>query len=109
MEVLAALACVDYVIEFKEETADKILQALQPQIYAKGTDYTERSVPERETVKAIGAKVAIVGDKKSHSTEQDRALDPEAQVRGQQQSLRALSVRRASMKMGPRRIGRSRC
>jgi rfaE bifunctional protein nucleotidyltransferase chain/domain len=68
MEVLAALACVDYVIEFKEETADKILQALQPQIYAKGTDYTERSVPERETVKAIGAKVAIVGDKKSHST-----------------------------------------
>ncbi|PIE21857.1 MAG: D-glycero-beta-D-manno-heptose 1-phosphate adenylyltransferase [Planctomycetota bacterium] len=68
MELVAALTCVDYVIEFKEDTADKILQALQPTLYAKGTDYTERTVPERETVKEIGAKIAIVGDKKMHST-----------------------------------------
>jgi hypothetical protein len=33
-----------------------------------GTDYTEQSVPERATVAAVGAKVAIAGDPKSHST-----------------------------------------
>jgi bifunctional ADP-heptose synthase (sugar kinase/adenylyltransferase) len=37
-------------------------------VHAKGTDYTEQSVPERATVAAVGATVAIAGDPKSHST-----------------------------------------
>ncbi len=68
MEILAGLTSVDYVCSFAEETADALIKALKPGLYAKGTDYTERSVPEAATVKSIGAKVVIVGDKKNHSS-----------------------------------------
>jgi bifunctional ADP-heptose synthase (sugar kinase/adenylyltransferase) len=44
------------------------LRTLQPHIHAKGTDYTEESVPEGEIVRAYGGRVAIVGDPKDHST-----------------------------------------
>ena len=37
-------------------------------MHAKGTDYTEDTVPEREVVKSFGGRVAIVGDPKDHST-----------------------------------------
>jgi len=68
METVAGLTSVDYVTAFSEETADTLIKKLKPNIYAKGTDYTERTVPERATVKEIGGKIIIVGDKKSHST-----------------------------------------
>jgi rfaE bifunctional protein nucleotidyltransferase chain/domain len=67
-EILASLECVDYVIVFDTPTVDGILEELKPDIHAKGTDYTERTVPERETVHAYGGKVAIAGDPKDHST-----------------------------------------
>ena len=41
---------------------------LRPDIHAKGTDYTEENVPERDVVIACGGRVAIVGDPKDHST-----------------------------------------
>jgi len=68
MEILAGLASVDYVCSFSEDTADALIRALKPGLYAKGTDYTERTVPEGPTVKEIGAKIVIVGDKKRHSS-----------------------------------------
>ena len=67
-EILASLDCVDYVLLFDAPTVDGILEELKPDIHAKGTDYTEESVPERETVRAYGGRVAIVGDPKNHST-----------------------------------------
>jgi rfaE bifunctional protein nucleotidyltransferase chain/domain len=67
-EVVAAMACVDYVTIFGESTADRLLAALQPHVHAKGTDYSEDTVPERATVAAYGGQVAIVGDPKDHST-----------------------------------------
>jgi D-glycero-beta-D-manno-heptose 1-phosphate adenylyltransferase len=42
--------------------------AVRPAVHAKGTDYTAGAVPEESTVRAIGATVAIVGDRKDHST-----------------------------------------
>jgi rfaE bifunctional protein nucleotidyltransferase chain/domain len=68
MEVVAALWFVDYVTSFDEATADKLLEKVKPDIYAKGTDYTPRTLPERDTIKALGVKTVFVGDKKSHST-----------------------------------------
>ncbi len=41
---------------------------LKPDVHCKGTDYTEETVPERETVLSYGGRVAIVGDPKDHST-----------------------------------------
>jgi D-glycero-beta-D-manno-heptose 1-phosphate adenylyltransferase len=67
-EIIAAIEGVDYVILFSEPNVESLLRILQPHIHAKGTDYTEESVPEGEIVRAYGGRVAIVGDPKDHST-----------------------------------------
>ena len=67
-ELVAALRGVDYVIIFPEPTVTPLLQLLQPDVHCKGTDYTADTVPERDTVRAYGGRVAIVGDPKDHST-----------------------------------------
>jgi rfaE bifunctional protein nucleotidyltransferase chain/domain len=68
VEVLCALSCVDLVTIFDEPTVDGLLRTVLPHVHAKGTDYTPGTVPERETVRAIGAEIAIVGDPKNHAT-----------------------------------------
>lgn len=67
-EILSSLECVDFVLLFNTPTVDAILKVLKPDVHAKGTDYTEESVPERETVRSYGGRVAIAGDPKNHST-----------------------------------------
>jgi rfaE bifunctional protein nucleotidyltransferase chain/domain len=67
-EILASLDCVDYVLLFDAPTVDGILREIRPDFHAKGTDYTEENVPERETVRSYGGRIAIVGDPKDHST-----------------------------------------
>jgi bifunctional ADP-heptose synthase (sugar kinase/adenylyltransferase) len=47
---------------------DRLLTLLKPDVHCKGTDYTVDTVPERETVRGYGGRVAIVGDPKNHST-----------------------------------------
>jgi D-glycero-beta-D-manno-heptose 1-phosphate adenylyltransferase len=59
---------VDYVVIFPEPTVTPLLQLLRPDVHCKGTDYTADTVPERDTVRAYGGRVAIVGDLKNHST-----------------------------------------
>src|SRR5919202_4407559 len=67
-ETVASLRAVDYVTIFHEPTVTELLLALRPEIHAKGTDYTEESVPEREVVRSFGGRVQIVGDPKEHSS-----------------------------------------
>jgi rfaE bifunctional protein nucleotidyltransferase chain/domain len=67
-EVIASLRAVDYVTVFHEPTVTELLLALRPDIHAKGTDYTEESVPERDVVRSFGGRVQIVGDPKEHSS-----------------------------------------
>lgn len=67
-EIVAALACVDWVLIFDEPNVVPILEALRPEVHAKGTDYTTETVPERHVVQAYGGRVAICGDPKDHST-----------------------------------------
>jgi D-glycero-beta-D-manno-heptose 1-phosphate adenylyltransferase len=69
-EIIAALEPVDFVTIFDEPTVTELLLALKPEVHAKGTDYTEDTVPEREVVRGYGGRVAIVGDPKNHSTSQ---------------------------------------
>jgi len=68
MEVMGALAGVDYVTSFPEPTAEPLLEALRPDVHVKGTDWTEETVPEGDTVRAYGGRVAIAGDAKQHSS-----------------------------------------
>jgi bifunctional ADP-heptose synthase (sugar kinase/adenylyltransferase) len=67
-EIVAAVRGVDYVVIFPEPTVDPLLTLFEPDVHCKGTDYTPDTVPERETVRAYGGRVAIVGDPKDHST-----------------------------------------
>jgi rfaE bifunctional protein nucleotidyltransferase chain/domain len=66
--LVSALRCVDHVVVFDEPDATHVLEVLRPAIHAKGTDYTEDTVPEREQVLAYGGEVRIAGDAKDHST-----------------------------------------
>jgi len=67
-ELVASLESVTYVTIFDEPTVEQLLLTLKPDIHAKGTDYTEDTVPERAVVRSYGGRVAIVGDPKDHST-----------------------------------------
>jgi rfaE bifunctional protein nucleotidyltransferase chain/domain len=67
-ELVAAVRGVDYVTIFSEPTVAELLMLLRPDVHCKGTDYTVDTVPERETVRAYGGRIAIVGDPKDHST-----------------------------------------
>jgi rfaE bifunctional protein nucleotidyltransferase chain/domain len=67
-ELVAALRGVDYVVIFPEPTVTPLLELLRPDVHCKGTDYTVETVPERDTVRAYGGRIAIVGDPKDHST-----------------------------------------
>jgi rfaE bifunctional protein nucleotidyltransferase chain/domain len=69
-EIVSALAAVDFVTIFEEPTVADLLLALKPDIHAKGTDYTEDTVPERDVVRSYGGRVAIAGDPKDHSSSQ---------------------------------------
>lgn len=59
-ELMAGLGCVDFVTLFDEPTADALLSALRPDIYAKGGDYTPDSLPEAPTVRAYGGDIQII-------------------------------------------------
>ena len=67
-EVVASLRAVDLVTIFPEPTVEALLFAIRPDVHAKGTDYTEETVPERAVVLSYGGRVAIVGDPKDHSS-----------------------------------------
>ena len=68
MEILAAIEGIDYVTSFPEALAGDLLDALRPDVYVKGTDWTQETVPEREVVTAYGGRIAICGDEKRHSS-----------------------------------------
>ncbi len=58
--LVAALCCVDAAIIFETLTADSLITALKPEIYAKGGDYRDRPLPERPTVEAYGGQVILI-------------------------------------------------
>jgi len=66
--LLAALQPVDAVIIFEEDQANRLLRALQPEIYVKGGDYAHKDLPERTTVEAYGGRVKLIDFLGDHST-----------------------------------------
>lgn len=66
--LVAALSAVDYVVIFDEPDVKSLLREFQPDVHAKGTDYSIDTVPERDLAALLGIRVAIVGDPKNHST-----------------------------------------
>ncbi|MBF0588976.1 MAG: D-glycero-beta-D-manno-heptose 1-phosphate adenylyltransferase, partial [Magnetococcales bacterium] len=58
--VLAAMASVDLVVLFDDETPLKLINALRPDVLAKGADYTENQVVGAKEVRSWGGEVALV-------------------------------------------------
>jgi rfaE bifunctional protein nucleotidyltransferase chain/domain len=56
-EVLEALACVDAVVVFDDETPARIISHLQPDVLVKGADWAADAIVGRETVEARGGRV----------------------------------------------------
>jgi rfaE bifunctional protein nucleotidyltransferase chain/domain len=59
-ELLAGLACVDYVTLFDEPLPNETLTALRPQLHVKGGDYEAERLPETALVRAMGGEVVII-------------------------------------------------
>lgn len=60
LEILAALECVDYVTLFEEETPQRIIELLQPDILVKGGDWPREKIVGREEVESRGGKVVTI-------------------------------------------------
>ena len=59
-EILNALICVDYVVLFEEKSPAKLLEAIKPDIYTKGADYSLETLPERDIVIKNNIKVVFI-------------------------------------------------
>lgn len=58
--VVAALRAVDRVVVFEEETAAALIEAIRPDLYVKGSDYSLERLPEREAAQRVGARIVLV-------------------------------------------------
>jgi rfaE bifunctional protein nucleotidyltransferase chain/domain len=67
-EVLLALAAVDAVVLFDEDTPAEIIDALQPDVLVKGADWAADRIVGRETVEARSGRVVRVTLEEGHST-----------------------------------------
>ena len=66
--VIAALSCVTYVTVFDTDTPIPLLEAIRPDVYAKGGDYSPEMLPEAEVVRRYGGEVRILDYVPSQST-----------------------------------------
>ena len=67
-ELIAALACVDYVSIFDQATADELIAAASPAVYAKAGDYSLETLPERDTLVRLGIKAVFLPFVSGYST-----------------------------------------
>ena len=68
--ILSALACVDYIVVFDDDSPIELVKTLKPDVYAKGGDYTIDTIDqdERRAVEAYGGEIHIVPGVEGRST-----------------------------------------
>lgn len=66
--VVGALKAVDYVVLFGEQTAEKLIAKVKPDVYVKGGDYTLETLPEAKIVQSYGGSVKFVRMVEGRST-----------------------------------------
>lgn len=67
-EVLSALECVDYVVIFNDATPEKLINAVMPDVLAKGADWAAKDIVGGKSVRENGGKVARITLVKGRST-----------------------------------------
>jgi D-beta-D-heptose 7-phosphate kinase / D-beta-D-heptose 1-phosphate adenosyltransferase len=60
IQVLAALSCIDQIVSFEEDTPEKLLRIVRPDVFVKGGDYTRETLPEASLVESLGGRVEIL-------------------------------------------------
>lgn len=68
IKVLAALECVDFVTSFGEDTPQRLIENVQPDVLVKGADYKARDIVGAAVVKAHGGRVVRIPLSKGRST-----------------------------------------
>lgn len=68
LAVLAGLGVVDWVVSFADDTPERLLKKLKPEILVKGGDYTIDQVVGANIVRAYGGEVRVLGVTKGVST-----------------------------------------
>lgn len=66
--VLAALAAVDAVVVFEQDTPLELIRQLQPDVLVKGGDYREESMVGAADVRERGGRVVVIPLTPGHST-----------------------------------------
>ena len=66
--VLAALACVDYVVVFEEDTPYELIKAVRPKVLVKGGDWSVDKIVGRDLVEQDGGKVYSIPLLRGYST-----------------------------------------
>ena len=61
MAVLAGLGAVDWVVRFSEDTPERVISELLPDVLVKGGDYTVDEIAGGKQVMANGGEVKILG------------------------------------------------
>lgn len=67
-EVLSALAAIDYVVIFSEQTAEELVREIRPDVYVKGGDYNVKALPEAEIVASYGGETVLIPEVPGRST-----------------------------------------
>jgi D-beta-D-heptose 7-phosphate kinase/D-beta-D-heptose 1-phosphate adenosyltransferase len=68
LQVLSALACVDYLVPFDEDTPVELIRRLRPAVLTKGADYTLERVVGADSVAAYGGRVELIPLEAGQST-----------------------------------------
>lgn len=68
MSVVAALDCVDHVVAFSDNTPERLIRAICPDVFVKGGDYTRDQLPEAPLVEELGGAVVILDHVADRST-----------------------------------------
>src|SRR5262245_17888493 len=68
VELLEALACVDAVVVFDDDTPHHVISLVQPDVLVKGADWAEDAIVGRDTVEARGGRVVRLPIEAGYST-----------------------------------------
>lgn len=68
VRVLQALSDVDAAVVFDEDTPERLLERLRPDIWVKGADYAGAALPEAATVRRYGGEVVLLPFLEGRST-----------------------------------------
>ncbi|MEX2543460.1 MAG: D-glycero-beta-D-manno-heptose 1-phosphate adenylyltransferase [Trueperaceae bacterium] len=60
LQVLSALSCVDHIASFDEPTPADLLSIIRPEVFVKGGDYSEATLPEAALVRRLGGRIELL-------------------------------------------------